>query len=42
MDGFKGYIVSLIPAIPVPTLVWVFKSKFLAKNFIGTKGKDLK
>ena len=42
MDGFKGYIVSLIPAIPVPILVWVFKSKFLAKTFIATKGKGPK
>ena len=39
MDGLKGYIVSLVPAIPVPILMWMFKTKFLKKNFMARNEK---
>lgn len=41
MSGVKGYILSLIPAIPIPIFVWMFKKKFLREKRNKFRNKQL-
>ena len=37
MDGVKGYIISLLPTIPISIFAWVIKKKFLETRINNKK-----
>ena len=37
MDGVKGYIISLVPTVPISIFVWVIKKKFLEERISNKK-----
>ena len=38
MSGTKGFIISLIPTIPIPIFIWIIKERFFKQN-LKRKGK---
>ena len=37
MNGIKGYIISLLPTVPISILIWVIKKKFLEERISNKK-----
>ena len=37
MDGVKGYIISLIPTVPISIFVWIIKKKFIEERISNKK-----
>ena len=37
MDGVKGYIISLLPTVPISIFAWVIKKKFLEERISNKK-----
>ena len=37
MNGAKGYIISLLPTVPISIFIWVIKKKFLEKRISNKK-----
>ena len=37
MTGVKGYILSLIPTIPIPIFIWIIKQKLFREKLNKTK-----
>ena len=37
MNGIKGYIISLLPTVPISIFIWVIKKKFLEERISNKK-----
>ena len=42
MDGFRGYVMTLVPTIPISIFIWIIKKKYLAEKVMKMEKRRLK